>query len=170
MKKTVFLSVLFAVVTVLGHVAFGRVYGGQVLYEIKVDFVLKLILTALIGAAVFTAALIYFKSRLYALTAGAIMLVFSFFILAFSSVKVYCEYKTNNYYEIAGAVQNFVTSDDSESFSVENVEFSYKDGSGAGYNTVQSSGGVISGDGRYIYIRYVKSGNRNIICYVENMV
>ena len=144
MKKTVFLSALFAVVTALGHAAFGRVYGGQVLYEIKVDFVLKLILTALIGVAVFTAALIYFKSRLYALTAGAIMLVFSFFILAFSSVKVYC--------------------------SVENVEFSYKDGSGAGYNTVQSSGGVISGDGRYIYIRYVKSGNRNIICYVENMV
>ncbi len=168
MKKILFLTFIFC----LGLTAavFGRVYGGTVLYNMTFKFSFKFLLPLIFGAAAFFGARHYFKDTTKGAIAGAAVLAVLFLFFCFPQIKIYSDYKTGNYTETAGAVKDFQTSDNKESFTLEGVEFSYKNGSGTGYNTVQSKGGVIKGDSQLIYIRYVKFFGKKVICYIENVL
>ncbi|MCD7777384.1 MAG: hypothetical protein LUH47_02630, partial [Clostridiales bacterium] len=149
---------------------FGRVYGGTLLYEMTFHFSFKFLLPVIFGIIAFTAVKLIFKDNISAAVVGVVVLLGLFFFLCFSQIKIYSQYKSGNFTEVSGAVKNFQTSDTEESFTLDGVEFSYKNGKGKGYNLVQSQGGVIKGDSQLIYIRYVEFGDKKVICYIENMV
>ena len=81
---------------------------------------------------------------------------------------------------ISGTVQNFHPQDennngDTEHFDINGVHFEYSpDTVTSGYNTPQYDGGVITGNGQILQIRYVpyeteKSGDINIIVQIDEI-
>ncbi|MCD8214827.1 MAG: hypothetical protein LUC97_04165 [Clostridiales bacterium] len=168
MKKILILTLLFCLC--LSTAVFGRVYGGTLLYELTFKFSFKLLLPVILGIIAFIAVRLIFKDYISGAVVGAVVLLGLFFFTCFPQIKVYSLYSSGNYTEITGSVKDFQTSDEEESFTLSGVEFSYKNGSGNGYNIVQSRGGVIKGDSQLIYMRYVEFMDKKIICYIENML
>ena len=57
-----------------------------------------------------------------------------------------------------------------ESFVLSNVKFDYSDDEyNIGYHTAASRGGVITGNGQHLKIRYVRQFGKNIILYIEEL-
>lgn len=100
-----------------------------------------------------------------------ILLVFSFMLLIALGItydSVVLEYKRGNYHEVEGRVEDFVKKVHDEEFIVNNVKFEYGIDLMWGYTlTLRKS--VITGDGQYLRIRYIPSGDNNEIVYIEQL-
>lgn len=90
--------------------------------------------------------------------------------------NIFQKYQQGNYKEVSGYVENFIPmpyrGHAHESFNLGGVHFSYSDFdvSGMGYHTSLSHGGVITGDGQHLKIRYLTSFNgTNCILYIEQL-
>lgn len=171
-KKSIFLGIIIFIVTLCAGTVctFARTYGGQVLYEIKPEFFMGLVLSVVIALAIYTTARVWLKDNKRSLVSGIIAFLVVFLLLAFPGMKVYLSYKTGNFIEASGAVKDFETSDKKESFTLDGVVFKGYAGSSVGYDLTKSKGGVITDDGQMIYVRYVKLFGRNVICYIEDMM
>ena len=83
-------------------------------------------------------------------------------------------YKTGNYLTVEGEVENFdprpLTGHKDESFDIGDVHFFYS-GLSPGYRRSAATGGVITGDGQKLRIRYVpyRRGYGNVIMYIEEL-
>ncbi|MCD8091053.1 MAG: hypothetical protein LUD81_10645, partial [Clostridiales bacterium] len=141
-----------------------------VIYEMTFKFSYRFLLPFILGGAAFIIVKYFLKDNITAAVGGVIVLLAVFFVFCFPQIKIYGEYKTENFIEVSGDVKNFQTSDTEESFTLNGVEFSYKNGSGNGYNTVLSQGGVVKGDNELLYIRYVEFMGKKVICYIEKIL
>ncbi len=81
-------------------------------------------------------------------------------------------YINGDYEIIEGYVQDFIpyVQGRDESFTINNVSFSYSDYDiQQGYNNTKSHGGVITGNGQHLRIGYVNYNCKNIIVYIEEI-
>ena len=83
-------------------------------------------------------------------------------------------YNIENIRTTSGYVENFypMPSDEhrNESFTLNSVYFSYSDTSQMqGYHTLRSKGGVITGDGQHLEIKYMKYKGDNIILSIKQL-
>ncbi|MBR6028825.1 MAG: hypothetical protein IKP40_07005 [Clostridia bacterium] len=84
-------------------------------------------------------------------------------------------YRRGEYMTVEGYVEMFhpmsANGHDSESFSIGNIRFSYNDYSvSQGYHRARSRGGVITGDGQHLRIRYTNyKWLGNVILYIEEV-
>ena len=97
------------------------------------------------------------------------------------SVAEYNEYKTiaavmenGNYQTVEGYVENFdpmpPEGHKRESFIINGVNFSYSDSDVMqGYHQAKSKGGVITGDGQHLEIRYTNYRKNNVILYIKQL-
>lgn len=87
--------------------------------------------------------------------------------------KIVGAYNRGEYRTVEGYVENFHPMRKSyETFDINGVEFSYSDYNlHKGYNNTKSHGGVITGDGQHLKIRYVyfNETSGNIILYIEEI-
>ena len=159
------------------------------LYELHFDYIN--ILPSII--CVFTIALVFFRTakaktktvlmKGIVIVAGLVFIAGSIFIGRYY-VKDYRTLKNdveNGYaMTISGTVENFHpqdedNSDDTEHFDVNGVHFEYSpDMIISGYNTPQYDGGVITGDGQRLQIKYVpyeteNKGDVNIIVQIDEI-
>ena len=86
----------------------------------------------------------------------------------------YSSYKNNDYNIVIGEVSEFVPAYKSkqvESFCIGEVQFSYSKSDSlndyCGYHKVSGDGGVITGDGQKLKIKYIPSGSSNKIVSIE---
>lgn len=78
------------------------------------------------------------------------------------------EYKQGHYYEVEGIVENYIEEIKNEKFTVNNVEFHYGVNPSWGYSlTLRKS--VITGNGQYLRIRYIRIRDYNEIVYIEEI-
>lgn len=168
MKKILPLTVLF--VLMLSCLAFGRIYGGTVLYQMTFHFSFKFLLPVIFGACCFFIVKFLFKDNITASVVTVIVFFAVFFFTCFPTLKVFSQYNSGNFIELSGTVKDFKTSDTDESFTLNGVVFDNYVHSGLGYDVTQSEGGVIKGDSQLLYIRYVEFMGRNVICYIENVM
>ena len=82
--------------------------------------------------------------------------------------------EAKSYKEIEGYVSDFdpmpYEGHKQESFVLSNIKFNYSDDEyNVGYHTAASRGGVITGNGQHLKIRYVRQFGKNIIFYIEEL-
>lgn len=167
-KKVGLFTVLFALA--MCCCVFGRIYGGSVLYEIKLRFSILYFLPIVLGGGTFYLFKFCQFGKKASLLAAVIVLAVVFMFTCFPAIYVYTNYFLGNYVEITGSVKNFETSDKAESFTLNDVEFKNYAGSSLGYGYVKSRDGVIKNDNQLLYIRYINVMGRNVICYIESMI
>ncbi len=83
---------------------------------------------------------------------------------------VYNNYYNNNFNIVEGEVEQFVTnltSNKSERFKINNIEFEYSDNTYCGYNKIRDKGGVIMGNGQMLKIGYINYNSERIIVSIE---
>ena len=88
--------------------------------------------------------------------------------------NVTVEYKNGKYNTISGYVENFDPmpphGHKEETFTINGVGFAYSDYSTIqGYNNAKSKGGVITGNGQHLKIRYINYNDSNRIMYIEEL-
>lgn len=90
--------------------------------------------------------------------------------------NINARYREGQYETVEGYVENFVPmpreGHANESFEIDGVYFEYSDGHiTQGYHNAKSHGGVITGDGQHLRIRYIyyEAKDRNIIVYIEEI-
>ncbi len=171
MKKLSFLAVLtLTAVLIITETAFARIYGGTVLYSMTPKFSFKFLLPVILGVAAFAVLKFIFKDKLIALIGTFVVFFIVFFVTCFPAISVYSSYYKGKFTELAGTVSGFQSDVKEESFIINGVVFKDYVNSGLGYDFSASKGGVVTGDGQLLYIRYVEFGGRNVICYIENVM
>ncbi len=171
MKKLSFWAVLtLAAVLLFAEAAFARIYGGTVLYSMTPKFSFKFLLPVILGVAVFALVRFFFKDKLIAFICTLIVFFTVFFVTCFPTISVYSSYYKGKFTELAGTVSGFQSDVKEESFVINGVVFEDYVNSGLGYDFSASNGGVVTGNGQLLYIRYVEFGGRNVICYIENVM
>ncbi len=85
------------------------------------------------------------------------------------------KYNNGDYLTVDGLVENFVpmpySGHSDETFDINGVNFAYSDFdlSQTGYNISKSHGGVITGNGQHLYIRYIINDGTNCILYIKQV-
>lgn len=117
-----------------------------------------------------------------------ICVIFAVFLLVFflvmfcvmpicSYMKIKRNIDTGNIYIVEGEVSDFNTPEssfgghDSESFTINNVNFCYYGTENYGYSKFLCNGGVVTGNGQKLRITYCKDSftDELVICYIENL-
>ena len=104
----------------------------------------------------------------------AIMIMCTIFmIIKYANTAV--RYKSGNYVEIEGVVQDYFSNLGStrgpvESFTLDGVKFVCSDDVTCGYSPSRKNGGVIAGNGQHLRIRYIPGGQDNVIVYIEQLM
>lgn len=83
--------------------------------------------------------------------------------------SVVLEYKRGNFCEVEGRVEEFLKKSHDEEFIINDVEFQYGIDLMWGY-TLTFRKSVIIGNGQYLRIRYIPSGDNNEIVYIEEIM
>ncbi|MCD7854545.1 MAG: hypothetical protein LUG66_02885 [Clostridiales bacterium] len=171
MKKLSFWAVLtLTAVLMLAETAFARIYGGTVLYSMTPKFSLKFITPILFGVIDFAVVKRIFKDKLTVIASTLVVFFVFFFAVCYPTISVYSSYYKGKFTDLAGTVSSFQSDAKEESFVINGVVFENYVGSGLGYDLSADNGGVVTGDGQLLYIRYVEAGGRNVICYIENVM
>lgn len=101
-----------------------------------------------------------------------IILAIYIIVLVKGYVNVVIQYKTGNYIEVEGVVQNLHLNyrGTREYFTLDGVLFETSNISSWGYCQTRKNGGVIAGNGQHLRIRYIRNGNEKVIVYIEQMI
>lgn len=112
----------------------------------------------------------------------AIIITMTIFMLSLYAIAVAAgcagaliPYKKGRYVEIEGVIQDYSpnfghTRGTIESFTLDGVKFECSDGAIWGYCPNRENGGVITGNGQHLRIRYIPGKPRNTIVYIEQMM
>ena len=165
---------------------------GRVLYEVTYQLDTRLLIPFVVLLGFSMVAVKEFKEiRLKGSVKGHLfnvcVLPFSLIILIFvccatvaAQVDMYknivVAYQEGQYETVEGRVENFVPmpyeGHAQETFQIDGVGFAYSDYSTIlGYHNAKSHGGVVTGDGQNLTIRYVyyEPSDCNVIVYIEEM-
>ena len=156
------------------------------LYEFRYQFHLIDIFKVLFFILPFT--LYLFSSCFNKKILRSIIIVFAAFLLIFfliifciipicSYIKIKQNIDKGNIYTVEGEVSNFDTPEnafgghDSESFTINNVNFCYYGTENYGYSKFLCNGGVITGNGQKLRIAYCEDpfNGELIICRIEKL-
>ena len=119
------------------------------------------------------------KIRLLCFVFAVFLTVFflvMFYVMPISSyIKIKKNIDTGNTYTVEGEVSNFSTPEnaygghDSESFTINNVNFCYYGTENYGYSKFMCNGGVVTGNGQKLRITYCENPftGELVICYIE---
>ena len=120
------------------------------------------------------------RGKLFIYTAGLAISLFACGVILPSQIDMYqhivAAYEDGRYQTVEGYVENFTPMPPEghahESFQINGVCFDYSENTALqGYNKTKGNGGVISGNGQYLKIRYIyyKPWDTNVIVYIEEL-
>lgn len=119
--------------------------------------------------------------RLIIIALACFISIFFLIVFYIQPICSYWEIKQNiatgDVYTIEGEVSNFETPEDSlgghnsESFTIDNIEFCYYETENYGYSKFLCNGGIVTGNGQKLRITYCNDPltDELVICYIEKL-
>lgn len=110
---------------------------------------------------------VYETTRVASIFWGMV-LIWMLYILVTGYSEIILGYKSGNYREVEGSVEDYTKVREGEKFTINGVEFWVSHGITWGYTLSFTKDSVITGNGQHLRIRYLP-GNHTIV-YIEQMI